>query len=841
MRRVSRRTRSAASLAAWALAAATLVLASVSGGSATAWQASVPSQPTGVNETVGNAEATLSWADPSDSSITGYEYDLHLQIPKLAASGVAAGDFFGWSVAVDGDTMVVGAPFDDAFSYGSGQDRGSAHVFTRQSGVWSHVAKLTASDAAAYDYFGLSVAVDGGTVVVGAYGDGADVGSVYVFSEPVGGWASVSGNVKLTASDAAASDRFGFSVAVDGGTVVVGAYGDGADVGSVYVFSEPVGGWASVSGNVKLTASDAAASDRFGFSVAVDGGTVVVGAYGDGADVGSVYVFSEPVGGWASVSGNVKLTASDAAASDRFGFSVAVDGGTVVVGAYGDGADVGSVYVFSEPVGGWASVSGNVKLTASDAAASDRFGISVAVDGGTVVVGADRDGAEVGSVYVFSEPVGGWASVSGDVELTASDAATSDYFGRSVAVDGGTVVVGVYGDDDGGLNSGSAYVDYASGWSAIPDSAPGGTNATSYTVAGFANGEEHDFGLRIRAKNGTGVSDASAVATLVAPDRPTGLTAAVSDGQVSLGWDDPSVSTITGYEYDLLAEVAKLTAFDADALDSFGWSVAVESDTMVVGAQLDDDADSASGAAHVFVRQSGVWGHAAKLTASDGALGDRFGYSVAIGGDTIIIGSPRDNDGGSDSGSVYVFTKPAGGWATASGNVKLTAFDAAAHDYFGWSVAIDGDTVVVGAHGDDDGGSVSGSVYVFTKPAGGWATASGNVKLTASNPAMDDYFGTAVAVDGDTIVVAVASDDDGGTDSGSVYVFTKPAGGWATVTGSVKLTAADADDYDYFGISVAVDGGTVVVGAYRDDDVFSDSGSVYVFTKPAGGLGDGQR
>ena len=805
----------------------------------------VPGQPTGLSAApANNGEVSLSWDDLSDSTITGYEFDFQAEIAKLTASDAAADDYFGRSVAVDGDTMVVGAP---TLSFNARE--GAVYVYVRDAGVWSHAARLTASDGHGGDGFGLSVAIDGGTVVVGAYGDddgGSGSGSAYVFSEPASGWVSATSDVKLTASDAAAGDMFGRSVAIDGTTVVVGAYGDddgGGHSGSAYVFSEPASGWVSAASDVKLTASDAASGDRFGWSVAVDGDTVVVGAYQDndgGTDAGSAYVFSEPASGWVSASSDVKLTASDPASGDRFGVSVAIDGGIVVVGAYEDddgGTDSGSAYVFSEPAGGWVSASSDVKLTASDPAAEDWFGWSVAIDGATVVVGAheDDDGASgAGSAYVFSEPAGGWVSASSDVKLTASDSAADDYFGVSVAIDGATVVVGASLDDDDGSGSGSAYVFRVAAWAAVPDSAPGGVNATSHTVTHLSSAS---YEFRVRAANSVGFSvpsaSATATASLTVPAQPTGLSAAAGgNGEVALSWDAGSDSSISGYEFDFQAEIAKLTASDAAGGDQFGHVVAVDGDTMVVGAPRED---SLRGAAYVFVRDAGVWGEAAKLTASDGAQDDWFGWSVAIDGDTVVVGAFEDDDGASNAGSAYVFSKPAGGWATAASSVKLTASDPAAGDWFGKSVAIDGDTVVVGAENDDDGGTGSGSAYVFSEPAGGWVSATSNVKLTASDPAGSDVFGRSVAINGGTVVVGAGGDDDGAANSGSVYVFSEPAGGWATAASSVKLTASDPAADDWFGRSVAIHGATIVVGADLDDDGGANSGSAYVFSEPADG------
>ncbi|KAH8068715.1 hypothetical protein JL721_6578 [Aureococcus anophagefferens] len=383
------------------------------------------------------------------------------ELAKLLASDAAAGDWFGYSVAVSGDLVVVGA-------YGNadaGRDSGSAYVFRTTNGgaSWTQVAKLVASDAAADDWFGYSVAVSGDLVVVGALWNddaGSGSGSAYVFRTTNDGasWTQVA---KLVASDAAAGDSFGSSVAVSGDLVVV--EDAGSDSGSAYVFRTTNDGasWTQVA---KLVASDAAAGDYFGDSVAISGDLVVVGAdnnYFDGEQSGSVYVFRTTNDG-ASWTQSAKLVASDAAAGDSFGSSVAVSGDLVVVGAkYNDAAGSwsGSAYVFRTTNDG-ASWTETAKLVASDAAAVDSFGSSVAVSGDLVVVGAkynDAAGSWSGSAYVFRTTNDG-ASWTETAKLVACDAAAYDYFGTSVAVSGDLVVVGADKNNDAGSDSGSAYV-----------------------------------------------------------------------------------------------------------------------------------------------------------------------------------------------------------------------------------------------------------------------------------------------------------------------------------------------------------------------------------------------
>jgi len=311
----------------------------------------------------------------------------YVEVIKLTASDAAAGDGFGRSVAIDGSTIVVGT----APQYYGGDDRsGAVYIFSTTDGWTTHTEiKLTASDGAINDDFGESVAIDGATVVVGAAGKDA----VYVY-RTTDGWGTYT-EIKLTASDAAVGDGFSRSVAIDGDTIVVGASE------KAYVFRTSDGG-ASYDQVAKLTAADAA-DDMFGSSVAIDGATIVVGAsYDDdgGSNSGSAYVFQIPDGG-ATYEQVAKLTASDAMESAFFGHSVAIEGDTVVVGAYYDGpTSSGSAYVFRTTDGG-AAYGQVAKLTSADAAARyDSFGWSVAIAGDTVVSGAFYKG----SAYVFSPP-----------------------------------------------------------------------------------------------------------------------------------------------------------------------------------------------------------------------------------------------------------------------------------------------------------------------------------------------------------------------------------------------------------------------------------------------------
>jgi len=385
------------------------------------------------------------------------------QVKQLLASDADIGDRFGASVAIDGDTAVVGAWRDGGVSGAFG----SAYVFVRDAGGadnWGQVMKLTAPDAVPGDKFGVSVSISGDTIAVGTNPAGGN-GKAYMFErDALGNWGEVK---KLIAADGAANDKFGAWVSISGDVVVVGADSDddaGSASGSAYLFERNTGGPGNFWGEVKkLTAADAAGGDLFGRRVAISGDKVAVGAVGDddlGTNSGSAYVFERDAGGtnnWGQVK---KLTSPNGAAFRGFGGSISLSGNTLVAQ---NGEDFGfaSVVLFERDAGGAANWGYLKKIIAADAASGDGFGGSVSIDGNRIAVGAHADidaGIQSGSAYVFERNAGGaenWGQVN---KLTAADAASGDFFGRSVSINGETIVIGADEDDAAVTDSGSAYV-----------------------------------------------------------------------------------------------------------------------------------------------------------------------------------------------------------------------------------------------------------------------------------------------------------------------------------------------------------------------------------------------
>ena len=257
--------------------------------------------------------------------------------------------------------------------------------------------------------------------------------------------------------------------------------------------------------------------------------------------------------------------------------------------------------------------------------------------------------------------------------------------------------------------------------------------------------------------------------------------------------------------------------------DHFGWSGAVWGDVAFVCAPDTDDVVAKSGAAYVFERSGTSWVESARLVAADAGAFDQFGWSVALEQDTAVVAAWHDDDLGTNSGSLYVFDRLPGGWTETA---KLTASDGQAFDRLGYAVALDGDRLLAGAHEDDDLGPEAGSAYVFERQPGGWVE---DAKLLASDGSDFDRFGRDVALEGDRAVVGAPRYDGALSNAGGAYVFERQPGGWVE---TAILVAADAGEEDEAGQAVALSQGRVLVAAWKDDDLGTNSGSAALWRLP---------
>jgi len=375
------------------------------------------------------------------------------QEAKLVADDLSAGAEFGRSVAIQGDLVAVGA---GAANVGSIRNAGAVYLFKRQGLTYVPEAKLVAPDATEDAEFGRAVAIQGNLVIVGArfaqVDNLAKAGAVYAFRKYRGSWYFEG---KITSPTPADEDNFGRALAVQGDLLAVTARKEnlGADdVGAAYIYLYRGGRWLY---QTKLTASDPLPGGYFGQSVAIEGGIIAIGARNAEPNAaGAVYFFRGWRNEWVEFA---KATPADGVGDDQFGFTIAMLGNTVAVGArradLPDKKDAGAAYVYSIH---WDSVDLVTKLTASDAFKGDQFGQSIAVAGDTIAVGANRADIDPnenqGAIYIYRRSGSEWTEMN---KMTASDGATGDELGYSLAAFGNRLVTGAHFVND---DEGAAYV-----------------------------------------------------------------------------------------------------------------------------------------------------------------------------------------------------------------------------------------------------------------------------------------------------------------------------------------------------------------------------------------------
>ncbi len=369
---------------------------------------------------------------------------------KVVPNELKEYDYFGRTVAIDNDVAVIGSYGDDD----KGGTAGSAYIFEYDGNTWVQRAKFYPNDAGPGDYFGRDVSISGDYVLIGAYGKDSNKGAAYLFRKPASGWQNISQIAKFTASDGSTGDDFGRYVDISEDYAIVSAPGGTQSTGAVYFFDRPIEtGWADMKETVKLIGDDVIVGDRFASDVAISGTYAVVGSYNDDGK-GSAYLFRRS---WVWME-LCKLTASDGASSDQFGYSVEIWGDNVIIGANRDDDDKGSAYIFMRPSSGWTAMTEDFKVTADVRNVDDYFGCSVGIHDHNALAGSyydDDKGTNAGAAYgyIFND-----TTVWLEEKYLATDGLAYDYFGESVGITYQYSIIGAYGRDEMGTRSGAAYL-----------------------------------------------------------------------------------------------------------------------------------------------------------------------------------------------------------------------------------------------------------------------------------------------------------------------------------------------------------------------------------------------
>ena len=794
-------------------------------------------------------DAHASYPLTIDPSVQKQAY---LKASNTETSGTDArfgAEGFGYSVSISGDTLVVGAPYEDSGVNGdqtdnSTENAGAVFVFVRTGETWIQQAYLKASTAQENDRFGTVLSISGDTLAV----SGNEAVSIFVRSE--GNW------IQQAYLEVSNNEAYGFgsSLSISGNTLIIGARGDNSnatgvngdqndnsslDSGAAYIFVRNGNRWSQ---QAYLKASNTDRDDVFGSSVAISENTVVIGAPGEGsnatgvngdqndnsassAGAGAAYVFVRNGNTWTQ---QAYLKTSNTNNGHpfigyAFGGSVSIYGDTLVVGYTGDDSNAtgvngnqndhtahtaGAAYVFIRNGNTWSQ---QAYIKASNAGAFDQFGSNVLLFADTLVVGArgeasvakgvngdqnDNSADISGAAYLFVRNGNTWSQRA---YLKASNTDFGDRFSGSMSISDDTLIIGAPSED---------------------------SNATG------VNGDQNND-----SAGGSGAVYAFSINTKV--NTPNNELNIQQQAYLKASNTDEYFSGIVG------------------SSDHFGASVSISGNTMVVGARFEDGAASGvngdqnnhtafhSGAAYVFVYDGNIWSQQAYLKASNSEGGDEFGASVSISGDTVVIGAPREagtafgvngeqNDNHIVTGAAYVFVRSGNIW---NQQAYLKPDSQSSSGGFGNTVSISGDTLVTGD-------------AVFVRTNNIWRQ---QAILQASNADFGDGFASSVSISADTIVVGAPHEDSNTTGvngdesdnsidrSGAAYVFVRNGETWSQ---QAYLKASNTDGEDRFGHSVSISSDTLVVSALReagsargvngdenDNSFDSSTGAAYVFVR----------
>ncbi len=708
---------------------------------------------------------------------------------------------FGGSVSLQGNRALIGDKFNRV---NGAHQAGAVYVYDLNNGIWSLTQKLIASDLSSTDQFGGSVSLSGDRALIGAvnYDDvtnGSNSGAAYIFDYNGSIWQE---SAILTASGGSSSDNIGNSVSLDGDIALVGARNfddnnNGINTGSAYLFERDSGTdiWSQ---SHQFLASDGADDDRYGIDVSLSSGRVLIGA--DQTDEGfnssgSAYVYEHDGSIWVET----KLLAEDAATGDRFGATVSIENNRLLVGAGNGevvGVNTGSAYIYDydSAMTQWNFTQ---EIAADDITTNSSFASSLALSADRVIVGNFQDsdnGSQSGAAYVFDLDVGTWQQS----QKIITQGAVDDNFGYAVSMDGNRALIGAPFDGENGPTSGAAYIfDFINGQWSQPVKL-----LSSVTDSGF----------------GASVS-------------LSGNRALIGSNRVS------AVDSGSAYIFDFDGTTWSETAIlDSPLLsDEFGISVSLSGDRALVGASFDTGVTIQTGSVYVFDLIVDTWQQTDKLIDNDGVRFDGFGGSVSLLGDRALVGASQKDDvinSITRAGAAFIYDYDSANdvWL----ETKLQVPDPNANDFFGSSVDLDNNRAIVGARNGFGVSSQTGSAYIFDLDTvtDMWSS----TKILASDGSSLDQFGGTVSIDGNQALVGAYLDFNNSIRTGSVYQYEFDGNAWNEVK---KHVASDAANTDRYGWSVSLANGQALIGADRDDDRGTDSGSVYTINNVDSLFADG--
>jgi hypothetical protein len=718
-------------------------------------------------------------------------------IDRMNAS---AGDSFGKSVSIDGNTAIIGAS-------GTRQAIGAAYVFELIETTWQQTKILIPDDGDWLESFGQSVAIQGDFIVVGSPVHN-EIGAAYVYKYINNTWQL---ETKLTPDDGTIGDEFGDTVAIDQNRIVISAHEHAQGKGAVYIFERLGNSWQQTE---KLMVKAPDIGYKFGETFAISSNTIAIH---NNHGTGSVHIFTYSNGSWSQ---QAKLISNNV--HGLFGDAISLYENTIAINEsiyYEDDEHSGFVYIFERISTEWIE---QQKLIANDIKNNDRFGRSLSMRGNTLVIGARRDddkGEDSGSAYIFKKANNVWSQTA---KITATDGTAGDQFGGSISTDGNTIIVGAYHNSDNGTDSGTAYLFNRSdfdNWTqtkitANNDISSGDGLGFSVATSGdnivigapFDDDKDNNSGSAYVFNHIKG--NWLQIMKLISDGSGFGFSVAMDQKSIAIGAPSTKQNNSKGvvYVFRQLGNIWSLeqilSGLDGD--NFFGASIAISGNTLVIGVAYNQEYLNAI---HIFEYLNGTW-QQQKIFKFDS---DYLLFPISIDENILVVGLPKKN-------MVYIFERLGTSWSQSPIELRIANLDATAE--FGYSVSNSGNTIAIGVPNDGD----YGSVYLFERSDKKWLQLA---KLFPSDGGKGDKFGQSLSLHRDVLVVGVPYHDEKGEDSGAAYVFRQTLSGWKE---QEKITASNPEKGANFSFSISLDDNTVIVGTpNKNIGGKGKSGAAYVY------------
>jgi len=804
------------------------------------------------------------------------------------AVGGAASQGNSVAISADGKTAIVGGPGDNG-------GQGAAWVYTRTAGVWTQQGPKLVGTGVVGSYgasqgYSVAISADGNTALVGGYYDNSGIGAVWVYTRSGGTWTQQ--GAKLVGTGAVGSSIFqGWSVSLsaDGNTAITGGWQDNSNQGAAWVYTRSGGVWTQQ--GAKLVGSDVVGNSTQGFSVSIsaDGNTAIVGGKGDNTSVGAAWVYTRSGGVWSQQGSKLVGTGAVGAAEQGVSVSLTADGNTAMVGGWFDNSSVGAAWVYTRSGGAWTQQGQKLVGTGGAGSFSEQgSSVSLSADGNTAIAGGFGDNNSLGAAWAYislQAPTVQAGSVTfTNTNTTITTASWTNGNGTSRAV---FMYAGSSGSpapvNNNAYNANAAFglgdQIGSSGWYCVYNGTGSTVNITGLTAGATYQlmvVEYNGTASKVAYLSAAGTGNPAAVTTLPPPPPtitafspatgPVGTLVTVSGtnlaaptaftvggvpavvvsnngstlvGMVMPGAVTGSLSfttlggsaagsgnfTVTATLYPSLQQGPKLVGTGNIGNAGQGYSVAVSADgnTAIVGGFQDN---SGMGAAWIYTRSGGIWSQQGSKLVGTGAVGNAGqGGSAAISadGNTVIVGAAGDNMG---QGAAWVFTRNGGTW-TQQGS-KLVGTGAAGsiiQQGFSVSLSADGNTAIVGSPFDNGG---QGALWVYMRNAGGIWTQQGS-KLVGTGAAGNAGQGSSVSLsaDGNTAIAGAVGDNGS---QGAAWVYTRSGGTWTQQGSKLVGTGAVGNAGQGASVSLSADGNTAIVGGLHDNT----QGAAWVYTRSSG-------